>query len=441
MSEHFDFEVIPSDDPTVRDADKGFLVEVAWTVTAPEGGKAHGVRRVLVPSTADAIVQLGSLYEPTEIPAVTAQRIISGGTASTPLYDIRIRHDDTAGWAAEDPILSLGEEGIDVDTGTRKVGDGVTTWSSLPDRLSDEADARAAADAALDVRVDALEVAPPAHTHPLADVTDAGTAAAADVGDFATAAQGAKADNALQPNTVTGLLAGNGTTTTGRTITGTADEITVTNGNGASGNPTLSLALTAAKVGALPIPDPGSFYPTDTIAAALQLIGGRERYGTGSPEGVVTAPVGTYYTDTAITNGAMRWAKKTGTGNTGWQVTEGDTGNRTVTSQCALAEPNVTTTVAKIRRTDNLIEFYCEYATGPTLAASPFTLYALPYGFRPGMAIYAPLTPYGATLPLVVYTGGDLKVYTQAANSPGTRLRGMWMTSEAWPTSLPGTAG
>ena len=163
--------------------------------------------------------------------------------------------------------------------------------------------------------------------------------------------------------------------------------------------------------------------------------------GTGSPEGVVTAPVGTYYTDTAITNGAMRWAKKTGIGNTGWQCIEGDTGNRTVTSQCALAEPNVTTTVAKIRRTDNLIEFYCEYATGPTLAASPFTLYALPYGFRPGMAIYAPLTPYGATLPLVVYNGLDLKVYTQAANSPGTRLRGMWMTSEAWPTSLPGTAG
>jgi hypothetical protein len=40
------------------------------------------------------------------------------------------------------------------------------------------------------------------------------------VGDFATAAQGVKADAALQPNTVTGLLAGNGTTTTGRTITG-----------------------------------------------------------------------------------------------------------------------------------------------------------------------------------------------------------------------------
>lgn len=36
------------------------------------------------------------------------------------------------------------------------------------------------------------------HTHALADITDAGTAAGADIGDFATAAQGTKADSALQ---------------------------------------------------------------------------------------------------------------------------------------------------------------------------------------------------------------------------------------------------
>lgn len=36
------------------------------------------------------------------------------------------------------------------------------------------------------------------HNHTLADITDAGTAAAADTGDFATAAQGALADTALQ---------------------------------------------------------------------------------------------------------------------------------------------------------------------------------------------------------------------------------------------------
>ena len=55
-----------------------------------------------------------------------------------------------------------------------------------------------------------------------------------------------------------------------------------------------------------------------------------ELRGTGFPEGVVTAAVGTYYTDTAATNGALRWVKATGTGNTGWKVVYGDTGWRNV---------------------------------------------------------------------------------------------------------------
>jgi hypothetical protein len=47
---------------------------------------------------------------------------------------------------------------------------------------------------------------PSAHTHVLADITDAGTAAAANTGDFATAAQGDLADSAVQsdPTGVTG---------------------------------------------------------------------------------------------------------------------------------------------------------------------------------------------------------------------------------------------
>jgi len=39
---------------------------------------------------------------------------------------------------------------------------------------------------------------PTAHTHTLSQITDAGTAAAAATGDFATAAQGTKADSAVQ---------------------------------------------------------------------------------------------------------------------------------------------------------------------------------------------------------------------------------------------------
>ena len=78
--EVFDFTVIPSDDGDVREADQGFLTEVSWTVTAPEGGKSHGVRRVLVPSTASDPVSLGLLYEPTPITPAPSGTILDGGT-------------------------------------------------------------------------------------------------------------------------------------------------------------------------------------------------------------------------------------------------------------------------------------------------------------------------------------------------------------------------
>lgn len=40
--------------------------------------------------------------------------------------------------------------------------------------------------------------------------------------------------------------------------------------------------------------------------------------GTGTPEGVVTAPVGSEYINTAGAAGAIKYGKKTGAGNTGW---------------------------------------------------------------------------------------------------------------------------
>ncbi len=78
--EHFDFEVIPSDDPTVREADRGFLTEVSWTVTSPQGAKSSGVRRVVVPSTASDPVSLGLLYEPTPMTPAPSGTILDGGT-------------------------------------------------------------------------------------------------------------------------------------------------------------------------------------------------------------------------------------------------------------------------------------------------------------------------------------------------------------------------
>ena len=51
-----------------------------------------------------------------------------------------------------------------------------------------------------------------------------------------------------------------------------------------------------------------------------------EMRGTGMPNGVVEAPIGTTYIDIAKTNGALKWIKTTDGGNTGWKVAEGDTG-------------------------------------------------------------------------------------------------------------------
>lgn len=51
-----------------------------------------------------------------------------------------------------------------------------------------------------------------------------------------------------------------------------------------------------------------------------------EIHGTGMPNGKVTAPVGTTYVDTNATNGALKWIKRRGTDNQGWEVLTGDTG-------------------------------------------------------------------------------------------------------------------
>ena len=75
--------------------------------------------------------------------------------------------------------------------------------------------------------------------------------------------------------------------------------------------------------------------------------------GTGFPNGVVSAPVGSIYIDTAITNGASSWIKKSGTGNTGWEVLEGDTGWRNITQY--IPAGNTTGGILKIRRINSRV--------------------------------------------------------------------------------------
>ena len=77
-----------------------------------------------------------------------------------------------------------------------------------------------------------------------------------------------------------------------------------------------------------------------------------EIHGRGMPNGVVTAPVGTTYVDEAVTNGALKWIKKSGTGNTGWEVLIGDTGWKVLPSVSKLGNSFV-----KIRRVNNVVSY------------------------------------------------------------------------------------
>jgi hypothetical protein len=45
---------------------------------------------------------------------------------------IQLRNDTTAAWAANNPILALGEIGIDTDLNQLRIGDGDSTWDELP---------------------------------------------------------------------------------------------------------------------------------------------------------------------------------------------------------------------------------------------------------------------------------------------------------------------
>ncbi len=85
-----------------------------------------------------------------------------------------------------------------------------------------------------------------------------------------------------------------------------------------------------------------------TVAPANEY----EIHGTGFPNGKVTAPVGTTYVDTAVTNGALKWIKRRGNDNQGWEILKGDTGWRTLTISSKLGN-----SFLKIRRENNTVTY------------------------------------------------------------------------------------
>ena len=45
--------------------------------------------------------------------------------------NIQLRRDTAANWTANNPVLAVAEIGLETDTNSFKVGDGVTAWSTL----------------------------------------------------------------------------------------------------------------------------------------------------------------------------------------------------------------------------------------------------------------------------------------------------------------------
>lgn len=187
-----------------------------------------------------------------------------------------------------------------------------------------------------------------------------------------------------------------------------------------------------------------------------------EIHGTGMPNGKVEAPVGTTYVDTAATNGALKWIKRTGTNNRGWEVLTGDTGWRTLNIHSKLGASYL-----KIRRKNDTVMyqfgglswgwFGIVRRNGPGYFIQPsdrernvfiLGLRGIPEGFRSEFSLIGNIyndkgTPYGTW-----YVGGssDANMLRFQFTDPVPTDRDigdirvspiMYLTNEPWPTTLP----
>ena len=189
---------------------------------------------------------------------------------------------------------------------------------------------------------------------------------------------------------------------------------------------------------------------TATNAATTAAIGGFLS-GTGSPQGVLAAPVGSQYRDTAATTGAVIWVKASGTGNTGWVVQYGDTGWRNIISLLnpiwmgASAAPWF-----RLKRVGQLVLFEAriEVATGSPLIGTTRTnvanLLTLQLEFRPNAALALGVAIVGSVQGLVSSSAGSSLpgvIFPSGVWAAGDRVTfsATWSTSAAWPTTLPGS--
>ncbi len=187
-----------------------------------------------------------------------------------------------------------------------------------------------------------------------------------------------------------------------------------------------------------------------------------EIHGTGMPNGKVTAPVGTTYVDTAVTNGALKWIKRRGTDNQGWEVLTGDTGWRTLNIVSKLGN-----SFLKVRRKNDTVMYqfgglswgwfgvvrrggtgYSPQGSDKERNCYILGLSGVPYGFRSESSLIGGIyndkgTPYG-TWYLGGYGDSNMLRFQFTNPVPTDRDIGdirvssiSYLTSEPWPTTLP----
>lgn len=187
-----------------------------------------------------------------------------------------------------------------------------------------------------------------------------------------------------------------------------------------------------------------------------------EIHGTGMPNGVVEAEIGTTYVDKNKTNGALKWIKTTDGGNQGWEVLIGDTGWRTLNSASRAGNSFI-----KIRRVNNLVTYqfgglqwgwfgvgrrngpgFVRHNSSGDKGAKVVAPNGIPEGFRSENSLVGPTyddkgRPYG-----IWYLGGktDLNFiqFTFNEDIPTDRDIGdirvsaiSYLTNEPWPVKLP----
>lgn len=176
-------------------------------------------------------------------------------------------------------------------------------------------------------------------------------------------------------------------------------------------------------------------------------------YDTGQPNGKISAPPGSTYTDAAVTCGAVKWVKMWGVGNTGWTVLYGDTGWRDIKT---LLDPFWDSTsniqLRRIGKTVYLRSSSLKVGDNPTDARSAIKpLFTnkdgFPLGFRnAGWGTCHALVNIGSIQLGAIYSyraAHDLTI--RGVPGTGNWTKGdscsfnlSYVTENDWPTTLPG---